>query len=90
MAKPKVHGAGGFTLAEVVVAVAIAGIVAAMAAPALVQWQADQRLKEAARVVAGAFTQARGEAVRRGNNFLVFFVTDVYPRWLEKAGKMLL
>jgi type II secretory pathway pseudopilin PulG len=59
------------TLIEIVVVVAIIGALAAMAVPAIATWQKNERVKEAARAVADAFEEARSEAIRSGNNYLV-------------------
>jgi type II secretory pathway pseudopilin PulG len=57
---------------EIVVAVAIVGLMAALATPAMRQVLANQRLKSAARSMADAFQLARAEAIRSGNAHIVF------------------
>ncbi len=66
----------GVTLIEIVIVLAIVGAMLAIAVPNLSQTSADQRLKSATRSIAGAFTKARGEAIRTGNMHIVFFQTD--------------
>lgn len=61
------------TLIEIAVALAIIGILTAMAIPNFVTWQADMRVKEAARAVSDAFVLGRAEAIRTGNNHIVAF-----------------
>ena len=63
------------TLVEVAVVLAILGVLAAMAVPAWVQFQNDQRLRTATRNVADAFHYARSQAIATGNNHLVFVGT---------------
>lgn len=63
----------GFALVELVVVLGIIGVLAAAGAPLVGDWLADQRLKQAARGVADAFQLARAEAIRSGNNHVVYF-----------------
>ena len=58
----------GFTLVEVLVTVAIAGILAALALPAFEQTIARYRTRAVADDVASAIGLARSEAIRRGGD----------------------
>jgi len=63
----------GMTLIEIIIVVAVVGIMVLVATFGFSGWQDDQRLKSAARSVADAFLLARGEAIRTGNvHFVVF------------------
>ncbi len=64
---------GGFTLIEVVIVVGIIGIVTATAVPSMSRYFENGRGRAAARSVADAFTIARAQAIRTGNNHVVFF-----------------
>jgi len=57
--------AGGFTLTELVVTVLVLGILVTMAAPAMSQFIASQRARNAAADLASAVTLTRSEAVNR-------------------------
>lgn len=62
-----------FTLIEVVVVVAIIGFLSMIAWPKMTGMFAHQRLKRAAREVAGALQTARSEAMRSGSVHVVYF-----------------
>lgn len=57
----------GLTLAELLVTLAVAAILAALAGPAFGGLLLDARLAAASQQLAQAVNQARGEAVRRGH-----------------------
>ena len=67
----------GFTVLELMVAVAIVGVFTAMAAPQFGDWRQKQRVKNASRSLARAFTLARAEAISQDRNHLS---RDVYQR----------
>ncbi len=63
----------GMTLIEVVVAIAIVGVLVGLATLSLDGMFTDQRVKAAARDVADALMLGRAEAIRSGNTHLVVF-----------------
>lgn len=63
---------GGFTLIELMIALAIAGIVAAMALPRWQQIQVNQRLRDVTRAGANLMQTARSQAIATGNNHIVY------------------
>jgi Tfp pilus assembly protein FimT len=74
------------TVLELLVVVAILGILAATAGPNVRRWREDQRAKATARNVADAFTIARGEALRTGERHIVFFGEDIAGNALANAA----
>ncbi len=72
----------GFTLIEMMIVVAILGVAAAVATPGMARWARDQRAKSAARSVANAIMETRSEAIRTGNNHIVFFQQDAQDNTL--------
>ena len=73
MSEPR---SSGFSLIEVVVVLAIVGVVTAMAVPASERFFENARLGTTARSVNALFSFARGEAVRTGNIHIAFFEND--------------
>jgi prepilin-type N-terminal cleavage/methylation domain-containing protein len=61
------------TLVEVVVALAILGVLTAIAVPNIAEWSRHQRLKDGARSVGDLLVLARTEAIRTGRRQVVFF-----------------
>jgi len=71
-----VLGSPGFSLIEMMIVLAIVGIVAALAVPTLIGRTDGERLKSTVRDLAGAFSFARSEAIRTGEIHIVFVGTD--------------
>jgi prepilin-type N-terminal cleavage/methylation domain-containing protein len=61
------------TLVEVMVAVGILGVLAAIAVPNIAEWARHQRLKDGARSVGDLLLIARSEAIRTGRRQIVYF-----------------
>jgi prepilin-type N-terminal cleavage/methylation domain-containing protein len=81
---------GGYTLIEVMTVVGIIGVVIGMAVPSVIEWRAYYRAKRAARNVADIFHHARAEALRTGQQQVVFFgnpgLTDPGGNAVQAAG----
>jgi len=67
----------GFTLIELVVAIAVVAAVILIVATRLDRWRDIEAARSAARSVEGAFSYARSEATRTGNHHILFFRTDI-------------
>ena len=63
----------GISLLELVVVLALVGVMMTMAVGTLGEWADDQRAATSARKVADAFGLARAEAIRTGSNHIVAF-----------------
>jgi prepilin-type N-terminal cleavage/methylation domain-containing protein len=68
---------GGFTIIELMIALAILGIVAAMALPGWRQFQVNQRLRDVTRAGANMMQTARSQAIATGNNHIVYLAGAV-------------
>ena len=73
----------GFTLAELMVVIAIIGITTAIAIPYFVGQMPRYRLNGAARQVMGDLMWARMEAVSQNNEFKIFFLNNHEYRILD-------
>jgi prepilin-type N-terminal cleavage/methylation domain-containing protein len=63
----------GVSLIELVIVLAIIGVISAITAPNVIQWQRNQRVKGAARDVADLLLLARAEAARTGDRHIVVY-----------------
>jgi len=80
----------GFTLLEVVIVVGLITVVIGLAVPSLWEWRTHYEAKRAAQSLADIFHKARAEAMRTGNQQVVFFgnpgLTDPGGNAVEAAG----
>lgn len=68
----------GFTLIELMIAIAIIGIMTAIAVPAVMNWLPNYRLKAAARDLYSNMQKAKIEAVKSNKDALISFVAGTY------------
>ncbi|MBV5327231.1 MAG: GspH/FimT family protein [Chlorobium sp.] len=81
-------GQKGFTLVEVMMVVAIIGILAAIATPVLLNSLPNMRLRGAARDIYSAMMQTKVEALRRGENVTMLFNSpgDSYIMFVDNGA----
>lgn len=65
----------GFTLIELVIALAVAGLLAGLALPSLASFIAEQRLREDAHRLANAIELARSESIKRNGHVVICATT---------------
>lgn len=78
----------GFTVVELLIVIAIMGILAGVAFPMMLNWLPNMRLRGAARDVYSVMQRARAEAIERGVNVTVGFntATDAYILFLDNGA----
>lgn len=80
----------GFSLLEVMIVVGLVSVLAAVAVPSIIEWRTHYQAKQAARSIAGIFHKARAEAMRTGDQQVVFFgnpgLTDPGGNAVEAGG----
>jgi type II secretory pathway pseudopilin PulG len=80
----------GVTMIELMVVVGLMAVVLGLAVPAVSDWMGNQRARAAARSLADLMMLARGEAIRTGNRYVLFFGnpgnTDASGNPVEKDG----
>lgn len=68
----------GFTLIEMMIVIAVIGILLSVSTPAIIRWLPNYRLKSVASDLVSNFQKAKLEAVKRNTNVLIKFTTGAY------------
>jgi prepilin-type N-terminal cleavage/methylation domain-containing protein len=79
--------ATGFTLIELVIAIAFMAILMAIAYPSFSQWQKNAQYKEAARQLAGAMTEARSRAISQNLEHEIAFDLGANKYMLRQGNR---
>jgi prepilin-type N-terminal cleavage/methylation domain-containing protein len=75
----------GFTLIEIMIGVAVISVLVILSASKLGHWREAEAVKSSVRSAQGAFSHARSEARRTGNNHIVFIKEDIAGNDLQDA-----
>lgn len=77
MRRLTVHKNQGFTLLEILVALAITGVLAALTGPSLLAWLNSNKVQQAADSIQSALRDAQRQAIRRGRNCTINFTNPI-------------
>jgi len=68
----------GFTLIEMMIVIAVIGILVSISTPAVISWLPNYRLRSAANDLVSNFQKAKLEAVKRNTDVLINFIPGTY------------
>lgn len=76
---------GGFTIIEMVVAIAVLGLIVLVATPSIGTWLANIRIRNTAESLQNGIQLARSEAVRRNQNMSFYLVALTNPAVMDNT-----
>lgn len=76
----------GFTLLELMIALALCAIMASIAVPSFLAWRSDAKLRSAVSVIRGDLEMARSRAMRENNFVAVLFNTTNYLVFIDDGA----
>jgi type IV fimbrial biogenesis protein FimT len=76
----------GFTLLELMIALALAAIVASVAVPSFFTWRSEAKLRSAVSMIRGDLEMARSRAMRENNFVAVLFNTTNYLVFIDDGA----
>jgi prepilin-type N-terminal cleavage/methylation domain-containing protein len=78
----------GFTLIELIVVIALIGVVVTIALPRLDPFVPERRLKSAARLFSGTISLAYGEAIAKNKTYRLYIDTSMDEYWIAEVSKL--
>lgn len=81
--RDKIMFKSGFTLIEVMIVIAIVGIMSAVAIPSIINWLPNYRLSSAARDIVSCLQEAKMRAVKENTNVIVIFSSNEYEAFVD-------
>jgi prepilin-type N-terminal cleavage/methylation domain-containing protein len=77
----------GFTLIETLIAISIAGILAAIAAPSFMAWANNKKIDQVSTSIEGALKEAQSTAIRKNRTCNVWVTSTMASAVLDDASK---
>lgn len=79
----KLNSQQGFTLMELIIVIILIAILSAIAAPSLIVWVKQARVREAQTILRGALAETQQEAIRKSKNCAITIPNDIEDPTIE-------